>query len=258
MKIIVILRNIYNSFDFFDDEQYLCKSDCNVIAEAMMLKEALHESVEITALLFAEKNQDNIKTLKKASTYGVDKSILIEFQKFDFSDTKRFSQIIATTIKRMNTKPNLILFGRLACDGDAVNLATQTACQLQWPRIVYSKEIFVANEQLYSKKYICSSEEIIYQLDMKQVVIQSIRKHGVTRQPKITDIVRAYNNFEIEYVDGDMIASGILEKQKGFLLTQKTEPKEAVNKKLLSLNDINDEATAKKLLELLQKKGFRK
>ena len=75
MNILVILRNIYSNPDLFDDEQYLCKSDCNVLAEAMMLKEQFIG--QVTALLFAENVSDNIETLKKACTYGADRKSVV-------------------------------------------------------------------------------------------------------------------------------------------------------------------------------------
>ena len=81
MNILVILRNIYSNPDLFDDEQYLCKSDCNVLAEAMMLKELF--TGQVTALLFAE------------------------------------------TIRTYFPDYDLILFGRLAYDGDAVSISTR-------------------------------------------------------------------------------------------------------------------------------------
>lgn len=92
MNIWVILRNIYSNPDLFDDVQYLCKSDCNVLAEAMMLKELF--TGQVTALLFAENVSDNIETFKKACTYGADAACLIDFKRFDFSETEQLSQIM--------------------------------------------------------------------------------------------------------------------------------------------------------------------
>lgn len=92
MNILVILRNIYSNPDLFDDEQYLCKSDYNVLAESIMLKE--HFIGQVTALLFTENVSDNIETLKKACTYGADAACLIGFERFDFSETEQLSQIM--------------------------------------------------------------------------------------------------------------------------------------------------------------------
>ena len=112
MNIWVILRNIYSNPDLFDDEQYLCKSDYNVLAESIMLKE--HFIGQVTALLFTENVSDNIETLKKACTYGADAACLIGFERFDFSETEQLSQIMQKTFELTFPIYDLILFGRLA------------------------------------------------------------------------------------------------------------------------------------------------
>ena len=82
-----------------------------------MLKE--HFIGQVTALLFTENVSDNIETLKKACTYGADAACLIGFERFDFSETEQLSQIMAETIRTYFLDYDLILFGRLAYDGDA-------------------------------------------------------------------------------------------------------------------------------------------
>lgn len=254
MKILVILRNIYSNPDVFDNEQYLCKSDCNILAEAMMLKEQC--GGQVTALLFGEKVEENVKTLQKACTYGADEGALIGFHDFDFSDTEAFAKVIARTIETEYADYSLILFGRLAYDGDAVNLATQVACHLSCARVVYSREINIKEGKICARKYLSSSEEVICQVDADKVLIQSIREHGVTRQPKISDIIRTYNGLEITQINGDAIAAKIPENNTGFRLFKKTEPEENTEKKMVLLNGKNDEESSVNLLNLLQKSGF--
>lgn len=213
MKIIVILRNIYHNPDLFDDEQYLCKSDRNILAEAMMLKEKC--GGVITALLFAESVHDSTQTLKKACTYGVDYVYHITFHDFDFSDTNTFSRVIAKTVQRYFSDFDLILFGRLAYDGDAVNIATQTAYRLEIPEIVYSREMTPKKNRqsnfkqefwsIVVRRMISDYEDMIYRIELPALV-QSIRETGVTRQPKIADIIRTYSEVEIKKIDGDAIA----------------------------------------------------
>lgn len=172
MNIWVILRNIYSNPDLFDDVQYLCKSDCNVLAEAMMLKELF--TGQVTALLFAENVSDNIETFKKACTYGADAACLIGFERFDFSETEQLSQIMAETIRTYFPDYDLILFGRLAYDGDAVNVSTQVSCHLGIPRVVYSREIYTKDQVLYARKYISSSKEAVYRLKRPVLIHRSI------------------------------------------------------------------------------------
>lgn len=253
MNILVILRNIYSNPDLFDDEQYLCKSDCHILAEAMMLKEQLQGKV--TALLFAENVPDNIETLKKACTYGADEGYLIGFNHFDFSQTEQLSRIMARAIQRYFPDYDMILFGRLAYDGDAVNIAAQVSCHLGIPKIVYSREIYTEDDTIYSRKYISASEEFLYHLKGR-VLIQSIREQGVTRQPKIADIIRTYNDVEIQHLDGDAIFAELPPQKTGLHLIAKTEPQKDTSTTMTLLNGLSDEASAANLLRVLREKGF--
>lgn len=253
MHILVVLRNIYNNPDLFDDEAYLSKSDCNILAEAMMLKE--HIPCKVTALLFAENVPDNIQTLKKACTYGADEGYLIHFSQFDFSETESLAQVMAQTIQCYFSDYDLILFGRLAYDGDAINLATQVSCHLDIPRVVYSQALHVEDHQIYSTKYVSASEESVYLLKGK-CLIQSIREKGVTRQPKIEDIIRTYQDVEIQLLDGDAIYSKLPSQRNPLHCIGKTEPSTDKADTMRFLNGSNDHASAANLLQILYEKGF--
>ena len=253
MNILVILRNIYSNPDLFDDEQYLCKSDYNVLAESIILKE--HFIGQVTALLFTENVSDNIETLKKACTYGADAACLIGFERFDFSETEQLSQIMAETIRTYFPDYDLILFGRLAYDGDAVNVSTQVSCHLGIPRVVYSREIYTKDQVLYARKYISSSKEAIYRLK-RPVLIQSIREQGVTRQTKIADIIRTYQDMTIQHLDGNAIAAGLSSAKTGLHLIQKTEPPKDKSTSMTLLNGLSDDESAANLLRILREKGF--
>ena len=66
---------------------------------------------------------------------------------------------MAETIRTYFLDYDLILFGRLAYDGDAVNVSTQVSCHLGIPRVVYSQEIYTKDQVLYARKYISSSKK---------------------------------------------------------------------------------------------------
>ncbi len=256
MEILVVLRNIYSNPDLFDDEKYLCKSDCNILSEAMGFKEQLAgKDVKITALLFAENVPENIQTLKKAGTYGVDEAYLIGFKNFDFSRTEELARVMAKTIAMHFPDYDYILFGRLAYDGDAVNIATQVACHLKIPEMVYSKEIIVSDNKIYAKKVLSPSEEVLYLLKGK-VLIQSFREHGITRQPKIADIIRTYQEMSFQTIDGDAMFATLPHSNHGLHFIRQIIPRNDTQTEFTLLNDISDEASSRKLLRLLQKKGF--
>lgn len=257
MKILVILRNIYNNSDLFAEEQYLCKSDRNILAEAVMLKEKY--GGDITAVLFAEDVEDSEMALKKACTYGADDAVHIVLNKFDFSDTSTFSRLISKTLEQYFKDFDLLLFGRLAYDGDAVNIATQTAYRLKIPAIVYSKEIEKGKRSIKKsitvRKMASDLEDIVYQLELPALV-QSVREEGVTRQPKIADIIRTYSEVEVKKIDGDRIAREVGENQGRIILDRKSEFEDDGCKEYQSLNGLSDKESAQNLIDVLKRLGF--
>ena len=80
----------------------------------------------------------------------------------------------AKTIRTYFPDYDLILFGRLAYDGDAVNVSTQVSCHLGIPRVVYSREIYTKDQVLYARKYISSSKEAVYRLKRPVLIHRSI------------------------------------------------------------------------------------
>lgn len=268
MKILVVLRNIYHNPDLFDDEQYLCKSDRNILAEAVMLKEEY--GGDITALLFAEDVEDSEKALKKACTYGVDQAFHIVMDKFDFSDTSVFSRIISRTLQQHFREFDLLLFGRLAYDGDAVSIATQTAYRLGIPAIMYSKEIIAYKEEkravswseknprkkkITVRKMVSDLEDIIYDLELPALV-QSMREKGVIRQPKMADIIRTYSEVEVKKIDGDRIARKVGENEGKIVLYGKSELEDDTHKEFQLLNGMSDKESSINLIKILNRLGF--
>lgn len=256
MNILLILRNLYGSQGFFEEEEYLSESDRNVISEAMSLKEQYGGTV--SAVLFSEDTPDCEKTLKKTYTYGVSKAYHAVFQDFDFSDTKTFAKVIAGVVERKFPDYDLLLFGRLAYDGDAVTVATMTAEHLRLPRVVYSKEIEKKNDHLICRKHISPKEEAALEVRMPALV-QSIREKGIRRQPKIADIVRAYSDAEIYRLDGEKIYRDNRDKYAGtssVRLVSETEPDDAREKELKILNGVSDIESSEALIHTLRELGF--
>ncbi len=254
MKILVILRNIYKNQSFFEEEEYLCESDRNVLAEAVALRETYGGSV--TALLFAEDVPYNEQTLIRAYTYGVDQTWLICMDHYDFTDTAQFSKSIATTVRHKFSDYDLILFGRLAYDGDAVTVTTMTAQHLELPVVVYCKETGIYDAQnLSCRKYLSAKEEVLLQVPMPALV-QSIRDQGLRRQARIADIVRAYSDVEIMKINGDAYA--VQEQAESFVgHVCDIEPEDSGQKVLRVLNGVSDVDSARNLIDTLAKLGFK-
>lgn len=256
MNTLVILRNLFNNPDLFDEEQYLSTSDINVILEALHLRKQCGGLV--SAILFAEDVEESQKTLMKAYTYGVDKAVHVAFQNFDFSRTDRLGDIIAKTIETHFTDYDLIMFGRLAYDGDAVTLATRVSEKLHIPRVTYSENCIYNGSKMMNTKFI-SADRHLSTCHSLPLLVHSIRKDGLRRQPYISDIISTYSEKKIIKLAGDpmeeLLPSSLYRSTCDFVCDESLAKSNAQT--LTMLNGSNDMESAQNLINLLKELGYR-
>lgn len=248
MNILIVLRNIYKNKDLFDNEEYLSKSDHNIITEALKIKDKY--DVKIKTVLLGEDVIENEKTLKESLAMGVDKSYLINSKDLDLTDQKQSALVFKNFIENYEKDLDLILFGRLAYTGDSVHIATLLSEILDIKRVMYSKEFHLKDEKIEIIKKIDNNTDYKYKLD-KPLVIQSIRDKDLVRYPTIKDIINAYSKKEIEKIDIDDLISKIDEND--LVLYRNIALEEDLNKDLVDLTDKSDLDSAKNLVEVLRK-----
>lgn len=248
MNILIVLRNIYKNKDLFDNEEYLSKSDHNIITEALKIKDKY--DVKIKTVLLGEDVIENDKTLKESLAMGVDKSYLINSKDLDLTDQKQSALVLKKFIEKYEKDLDLILFGRLAYTGDSVHIATLLSEILDIKRVMYSKEFHLKDEKIEIIKKIDNNTDYKYKLD-KPLVIQSIRDKDLVRYPTIKDIINAYSKKEIEKIDIDDLISKIDEND--LVLYRNIALEEDLNKDLVDLTDKSDLDSAKNLVEVLRK-----
>lgn len=248
MNILIVLRNIYKNKDLFDNEEYLSKSDHNIITEALKIKDKY--DVKIKTVLLGEDVIENDKTLKESLAMGVDKSYLINSKDLDLTDQKQSALVLKKFIEKYEKDLDLILFGRLAYTGDSVHIATLLSEILDIKRVMYSKEFHFKDEKIEIIKKIDNNTDYKYKLD-KPLVIQSIRDKDLVRYPTIEDIINAYSKKEIEKIDIDDLISKIDEND--LVLYRNIALEEDLNKDLVDLTDKSDLDSAKNLVEVLRK-----
>lgn len=248
MNILIVLRNIYKNKDLFDNEEYLSKSDHNIITEALKIKDKY--DVKIKTVLLGEDVIENDKTLKESLAMGVDKSYLINSKDLDLTDQKQSALVLKKFIEKYEKDLDLILFGRLAYTGDSVHIATLLSEILDIKRVMYSKEFHLKDEKIEIIKKIDNNTDYKYKLD-KPLVIQSIRDKDLVRYPTIEDIINAYSKKEIEKIDIDDLISKIDEND--LVLYRNIALEEDLNKDLVDLTDKSDLDSAKNLVEVLRK-----
>ena len=269
MNILVVLRNLYNNPDPFDEEMILGDSDINAISEACELRDKMNSdgganSCKVTSLLFSERESDYRTVLIKAASYGADEGIHVPVDNLDFSDSNVFSRLIASVIRDIIDKDSnraaetIVLFGRLAYDGDSVNIATQTAENLEFNRAIYSKEVTdLSSTSLTFKKALDDGAVATTEVPLP-AVIHSIRRAGLRRQAKIADIIRAYNETEVKSVDLEIVSKAIDMAKGGPCLTSPIQeiPPYISKEEMQVLNGTSDVDTSKNIIDTLKNLGF--
>ena len=111
--------------------------DENALEMALQLKEK-HAGTKVTVLTMGPPQAAEI--LKEAVGRGADAVVLLSDRAFAGSDTWATSYALSMAIRKME-KPDLVLFGKQAIDGDTAQVGPGVADWLGLPCIAYARKI---------------------------------------------------------------------------------------------------------------------
>ena len=117
--------------------------DENALEAALVLKDQI--GCKITVITMGPPQAD--AALREAMARGADDVILLCDRAFAGSDTWATSYALATAIKTME-KPDLILFGKQAIDGDTAQVGPGVAEMLGLPVIAYVRKVEVSGGKI--------------------------------------------------------------------------------------------------------------
>ena len=146
MKIIVCIKQVPNTTEIKIDPvtntlkrdgvpSIINPDDKAAIEAALQLKEQCGATV--TVLTMGPPQAE--KALREALAMGADEAFLLTDRAFGGSDTLATSTIIAAAVKKL--RPDLVLCGRQAIDGDTAQVGPQIAEHLGLPQITYAAGI---------------------------------------------------------------------------------------------------------------------
>lgn len=118
-------------------ESIMSPFDENALEMALQLKEK-HPGTKITVLTMGPPQAAAV--LKEAVARGADAVVLLCDKAFAGSDTWATSYALSTAISKLD-KPDLVLFGKQAIDGDTAQVGPGVADWLGIPCIAYAEEI---------------------------------------------------------------------------------------------------------------------
>lgn len=119
-------------------ESILNPYDLYAIEGALRIKKNVND-VEIIALTMGPKQAEDI--VRKAIALGVDRGFVVSDKRFAGADTIATSRTLATAIANRIDKPDLILCGQFAIDGDTAQTPPMIAQNLGYAQVTYVKEI---------------------------------------------------------------------------------------------------------------------
>jgi electron transfer flavoprotein beta subunit len=132
--------------------------DLNALEMALRIKEQIPDAV-ITAITMGPVRAAEI--LREALYRGVDKAVLITDRNFAGSDTLATSYILSLAVKKMG-KPDIVIGGRQAIDGDTAQVGPQVAEKLNIPQVTYSEEVVkVTDKNIQIKRRLERGVELV-------------------------------------------------------------------------------------------------
>ena len=131
--------------------------DLNALEQALRLKDK-YAGTTITVLTMGPARAADV--IRESIFRGADDGILLTDRQFAGSDTLATSYALSCAIKKI--KPDLIIAGRQAIDGDTAQVGPQVAEKLNIPQVTYAEEILkFENNELYIKRRLENGVETV-------------------------------------------------------------------------------------------------
>jgi len=109
------------------------------LEEALKLKDA--HGARVTVVTMGPPQADVI--LRDAMARGADDAVLLTDRAVAGADTLATSYVLSLAIKKLNEKPDLVLFGKQAIDGDTAQVGPGVSEFLDYPLVTYVKSLSV-------------------------------------------------------------------------------------------------------------------
>lgn len=194
MKILVTAKRVIDPFSKptlnadgtinDDDLEYRMNPFCEIAVEAaLQIKD--DEDAEVVAVAIGE--EEVTKELRSAMAMGADRGILVEVESEDELDSDLTARILAKVIER--EKPDLVIMGKQAVDGDSNQVAQILAELLDWPQATFAYKIELEDETLTVQREVDGGVETVA-MDLPALVTTDLRLNE-PRYASLPGIMRA-------------------------------------------------------------------
>ena len=220
MNIVVFIKQVpdtndvkwtqNNNIDRTQMESIMNPVDKQAIEAALKLKEQY--DAHTTAVTMGPNK--SIEVLKEAVAMGIDDAVLLCDSKFAGSDTCATSKVLAAVINEKLQKPDLILFGQSAIDGETSQTGTSTAVRLNLPFITNVKEIVGIENNVITVNSETETTKTNYKVNLPAVLCVN-NYIFPPRIPRIDGYIKSqnynyitYNLYELKLMDTETGVKG--------------------------------------------------
>lgn len=116
--------------------------------------------------------------LREALARGADDAVLLSDRAFAGADTLATAYALTTGIKKINTRPDLVLFGKQAIDGDTAQVGPGVSEDLDMPLVTYVKELSIKDDGSF--RAVTLMDESTDVIEGKLPAVMTVVKEGPT------------------------------------------------------------------------------
>lgn len=138
-------------------ESILNPFDEYALEVALLLKDS--HGARVSVITMGPPQADIV--LREAMARGADDGVLVTDRLFAGADTWATSYALAQAIKKLNPKPDLVLFGKQAIDGDTAQVGPGVSEFLKFPLVTYVKSLQVADGRFTAETLMDDGVDVI-------------------------------------------------------------------------------------------------
>jgi electron transfer flavoprotein beta subunit len=143
------------------------------LEEALRLKDA--HGARVTVISMGPPQADVV--LREALARGADDGVLLTDRAFAGADTLATSYALTLAIKRINAKPDLVLFGKQAIDGDTAQVGPGVSEFLDCALVTYVKSIRISGDTFTAETQMDEGVDVI---EGKMPAVMTVVKEAST------------------------------------------------------------------------------
>ena len=179
------------------------------LEEGVRLREAAGEGAEVVALSMGPPQARS--ALMKALALGADRAILLTDRAFAGADTWATSYTLTMAAQALD-KPDLIMCGLQAIDGDTAQTGPEMAQHLHLPQVTYAEKVVLDGKKLTVKRQTDSGYEIV-EVRLPALVTCTPPADFVPSTPPFSAITKAkkkpYEEWGAEKINADADKLGL-------------------------------------------------